>query len=342
MIDLRSDTVTKPDETMREAIADAEVGDDVHGEDPTVDELERRASDLLGTEAALFCPSGTMANQIALAVWTDPGDELLLERLAHIYSYEVGGAARLSGLQTRPLDGSDRGAIPPAEVERSIREPSLHVAGTGLLALENTHNNLGGRALSVDEVAAPAVVAHEHDVPVHLDGARLWNAAVANDVEPAAYVEHVDSVMVSLSKGLGAPVGSLLAGDEAFIDRARRTRKAFGGGMRQAGVLAAAGLVALDRRDELALDHDHARELAAGIADLDGLTVVEPESNMVLVHLDRDVATAEEWIDAGLERGVGCSDVGPHSVRYVTHRDVSGSDIESAIARIAEAHEELR
>ncbi len=338
MIDLRSDTVTQPDEAMRSAMASAEVGDDVYGEDPTVNELESVASDVLGTEAALFCPSGTMANQIALDVWTEPGDELLLEQSSHIYSYEVGGAARLAGLQTRPIDGGGRGVIDPESVETSLRTKSLHVAGTGLLALENTHNNLGGRALTVGEIADPASVAHEHDIPVHLDGARLWNAAIAHDVTPDVYVEHVDSVMVSLSKGLGAPVGSILASDEGIIDQARRTRKSFGGGMRQAGVLAAAGLLAIDRRVELSDDHRLARSLADGIGALDGVDVIEPETNIVIASIDPKIATADEWLAGGAELNVYGTDVGRDRVRYVTHRDVTAADIEVAIERLHELH----
>lgn len=341
MIDLRSDTVTQPDDAIRSAMASAEVGDDVYGEDPTVNELESVASDVLGTEDALFCPSGTMANQIALDVWTQPGDELLLERSSHIYSYEVGGAARLSGLQTRPLDGGDRGTIDPTLVASAIRAESLHVAKTGLLTIENTHNNLGGRAHTVKEVADPASVAHDHDIPVHLDGARLWNAAVAHGVEPATFVEHVDSVMVSLSKGLGAPVGSMLASDRRTIERARRTRKSFGGGMRQAGVLAAAGLLAIDRRHEVAEDHRLARTLANGIDALDGVDVIEPETNIVIAHIDSEVASADKWLAKGRDLDVLGTDVGRDRVRYVTHRDITAADIDVAIERIHELHREL-
>ena len=339
MIDLRSDTVTTPDEEMRTAMAEAEVGDDVYREDPTINRLEERVSDILGTEAALFCPTGTMANQIALDVWTTPGGELILEAQSHILSYEVGGAARFAGLQTRPVDGGTRGAVSPETVANALRTESLHVAGTGLLALENTHNSRGGRALTVRELSGPAEVAHEHDVPVHLDGARLWNASVATGDELTSYMAAVDSVMVSLSKGLGAPVGSMLAGPADFIEQARRSRKAFGGGMRQAGILAAAGLVAVERRDSLGRDHRLASQLAAGISDIEAVHVVDPETNIILVHLEGISSTA--WIEENHVHGVACSDIGDNSVRYVTHRDVSEADIEQAIDGIRSAAESL-
>ncbi|MFW6447979.1 MAG: threonine aldolase family protein [Halobacteriota archaeon] len=341
MIDLRSDTVTKPDATMREAIADADVGDDVYGEDPTVNELEARVAEVLGTEAALLCPSGTMANQVAIDVHTEPGQELVLERASHIYRYELGGAARHAGLQTRPLDGRPRGVLEPDQVADAMRTEALHVAGTGLLALENTHNNYGGRALEPDVVEVAAEAARDHDVPVHLDGARLWNAAVAHDVSPATFVEGVDTVMVSLSKGLGAPVGSMLAGPTSFVERARRSRKAFGGGMRQAGVLAAAGLVALGRRDELSRDHELAATLARGLADLEGLDVVEPESNILVIHLDPDVGEAETWLSAGRETGVLGTDVGASTVRYVCHRDVTPDAVDRAVEALRTVHHRL-
>lgn len=339
MIDLRSDTVTTPDEAMREAMADAEVGDDVYGEDPTVNRLEDRVADVLGTDDALYCPTGTMANQVALDVWTEPGDELILERNSHIFRYELGGAARLNGLQTRPIDAAPRGALDPDAVAEAMRTESLHVAGTGLLALENTHNSLGGRALTVDQLAAPAMVAREHDVPVHLDGARLWNAAAATDTDIADFVTEVDSVMVSLSKGLGAPVGSMLAGPTAFIEAARRSRKGFGGGMRQVGILAAAGLLALENRHDLDRDHQLADRLAAGISDLSGITVVTPESNIVLVELD--TVSSAEWLDACNTHGVAGSDMGETAVRYVTHRDIESDAIDEAIDAIHAAHSAL-
>ncbi len=341
MIDLRSDTVTTPDASMREAISAAEVGDDVYGEDPTVNRLESAVSDILGTEAALYCPSGTMANQIAVNVWTDPGDELILEEHSHIFNYEVGGAARHSSLQTRPIDGSPRGVLDAETVEAAIRSQALHVAGTGLLALENTHNSLGGRALTVDEIAAAAEVAHDHDIPVHLDGARLWNAAVATDVDPATYVAEVDSVMVCLSKGLGAPVGSLVAGPADFIEQARRTRKAFGGGMRQAGVIAAAGLDSLENRSDLEHTHRLASNLADELAELSGVSVIDPETNIVIAELDTDLATAEAWLDAGVEHGIAGTDMGEYAIRYVTHRDVDGAAVDEACERLRELHESL-
>lgn len=341
MIDLRSDTVTTPGEAMRSACANADVGDDVYGEDPTVNRLEKIVSDILSTEDALFCPSGTMANQIALDVWTDPGDELLLEQNSHIYRYEVGGAARHAGLQTRPLDGSPRGVLDGQLVADAIHSQALHVAGTGLLALENTHNSLGGRALSIDEIAEPAAVAHRNDIPVHLDGARLWNAAVARDVEPSNFVNEVDSVMVSLSKGLGAPIGSVLAGPSDFITEARRSRKSFGGGMRQAGIIAAAGLKALEHRTELERDHEFASTIAEVLSDFDGVSVIEPETNIVIAELDPALATAEEWLSLGKEHGVAGTDMGEYAIRYVTHRDVGITDIEQAMERLRSLYDSI-
>lgn len=341
MIDLRSDTVTMPDASMREAISAAEVGDDVYGEDPTVNRLEAAVSDILGTDDALYCPSGTMANQVAVNVWTDPGDEFILEKNSHIFNYEVGGAARHSSLQTRPIDGSPRGVLSPEDVDAAIRSPALHIAGTGLLALENTHNSLGGRALTVDEIESAASVAHERDIPVHLDGARLWNAAVATGVDPSQYVDVVDSVMVCLSKGLGAPVGSLVAGPADFIEQARRTRKAFGGGMRQAGVIAAAGLEALENRSELEQTHRLASRLADELADLSGVSVIDPETNIVIANLDPGLATAAEWLDAGVEHGIAGTDMGEYAIRYVTHRDVDKKAVDEACERLRELHASL-
>ncbi|MFW6317817.1 MAG: GntG family PLP-dependent aldolase, partial [Halorubrum sp.] len=253
-IDLRSDTVTAPSAEMREAAATAEVGDDVYRDDPTVNELERRAAEAVGAESALYVPSGTMANQIAVHVHTEPGQELLLERESHIYRWELAGAAKLSGVQTRTIDAGERCVPTPEAVAEGLVDEDLHRPGTGLLSLENTHNYRGGTAIPVDRIAAAAAAAHESDVPVHLDGARVFNAAVALGVDASEIVSPVDSVTFCLSKGLGAPVGSILAGDEAFVEDARRVRKLFGGGMRQAGMIAAPGLMALENVDRLAED----------------------------------------------------------------------------------------
>jgi len=334
-IDLRSDTVTTPGDAMRAAARDAAVGDDVYGEDPTVNELEATAADRLGTAAALFFPSGTMANQTAARVHTDRDQEVIVERESHIYKWEVGGLAQHAGLQIRPVEAAvdDGGGIPAAgQVADAHVEADLHRPGTGLVCLENTHNSYGGLAAPPATIEAVAEVARERDVPVHLDGARLFNAAVARDVSVTAFTEHVDSVMISLSKGLGAPVGSLLAGTEATIERARRIRKLLGGGMRQAGLIAAPALLAFENVSGLAADHERARRLAAGIDTVDGLSAPVPETNIVLV--DTGERTAESFLDGCERGGVLGSRFGDRLVRFCTHRDLTDADIETAIEAI--------
>jgi threonine aldolase len=329
MIDLRSDTVTRPSEEMREAARDAPVGDDVYRADPTVNKLQSRAAAVLGTEAALFVPSGTMGNQVAARTHTERGQEVLCERESHVYRWELAGLVQHGQLQPRTLDGGKRGAIAPEQVRDGYVEEDGHRPGTGLLALENTHNARGGRAFAVESIAAPARVAHERDVPVHLDGARLFNAAVARDRDAAAFVDHVDSVMCCLSKGLGAPVGSVLAGSEAFIERARRTRKLLGGGMRQAGIIAAPALAALENRHRLTEDHRRAERLAAGLDRIDGLTAHDPETNIVLVETDRP---AEAVLADCEQEGLLAVPFDDHLVRFTTHLDITDDDIDGAIS----------
>jgi threonine aldolase len=328
MLDFRSDTVTHPSDAMRDAMRDAEVGDDVYGEDPTVNELETRAADVVGTEAALYVPSGTMGNQVAARTHTHRGQEVLVERESHIYKWELGGLAQHAGLQARTVAGDDRGVVTPEQVHEGYVEADSHRPGTGLLCLENTHNSKGGSAIAPDAVAAAADAAHERDVPVHLDGARLFNAAAALDVPASDIVEPVDSVMFCLSKGLGAPVGSMLAGTETFVEDARRVRKLFGGGMRQAGVVAAPGLLALENRDRLHEDHANARQLAGGLAEYDDLRVQEPETNIVIVEL---AESAEAFVDRLAGEDVLASVFGPERVRFCTHWDVDGEDVETAV-----------
>ncbi|WP_435098849.1 threonine aldolase family protein [Halorubrum sp. N11] len=340
-IDLRSDTVTTPSEAMREAARDAEVGDDVYRGDPTVNELERRAAEAVGTEAALYVPSGTMANQIAVHVHTDPGQELLLERESHIYRWELAGAAKLSGAQTRTIDAGDRCVPTPDAVREGLVEEDLHRPGTGLLSLENTHNYRGGVAVPVEEIAAAAEVASDADVPVHLDGARVFNAAVALGVDASDIVEPVDSVTFCLSKGLGAPVGSILAGDEAFVEAARRVRKLFGGGMRQAGMIAAPGLLALENVDRLADDHASAERLAAGLDALPGVNAPEPDTNIVVAHTDDAGVHASDLVTACKDAGVGCVEFDEYTTRFTTHLDVDRDDIDAAIDRIGDVFAEL-
>jgi threonine aldolase len=334
MIDMRSDTVTRPSDAMRERARDAAVGDDVYSEDPTVNELQARAADVLGAEAALFVPTGTMGNQVAARTHTDRGQEVLCERESHIYKWELSGLVQHADLQPRTLDGGERGVITPEQVRGGYVEADGHRPGTGLLTLENTHNSKGGTAIAPDRIAAAAEAAHERGVPVHLDGARLFNAAVAHDCDPSSFVDPVDSVLCCLSKGLGAPVGSIIAGSESFIERARRVRKLLGGGMRQAGIVAGPGLAALDNRDRLAEDHRRATRLAAGLGAVDGLSVAEPETNIVLVETDRP---AEAVLDVYESAGLLGSPFGEYTIRFCTHLDIDDEDVDAAVEIVENA-----
>jgi len=337
VVDLRSDTVTRPSDAMREAAKNAEVGDDVYQDDPSVNELEARAADILGKEAGLFVPSGTMGNQVAIRTHTDRGQELLADEHAHVLKWELGAVAQLSSLQTRLLDFGDDGVPTPEQVENGLVEESLHEAGTGLFCLENTHNYRGGVAVSKEEIDAAAAVAHDHGVPVHLDGARLFNAAEALDADPAALAENADSVMFCLSKGLGAPVGSVLVGDQAFIDRARRTRKLFGGGMRQAGIIAAPALLALENRDHLADDHRRAERIAEGLGGIDGIETTAPDTNIVVADVAGTGRTAEQFVDEIEDEGVLAVAFSETTVRFTTNWDVSDEDVEEAIDAVRTA-----
>jgi threonine aldolase len=335
VIDLRSDTVTRPGKAMRAAMAAAEVGDDVFGDDPTVNALEERAAALVGKEAAVFVPSGTMANLVAVMTHTQPGDEILLGDQSHIFNYEVAGAARIAGVLTHPLRNTAAGGLDPAEVEAAIREPNIHAPKTALLCLENTHNRCGGAALPPDQFDYLAEVAHRHGAPLHLDGARIFNAQAARSVPAARLAREADSVSFCLSKGLGCPVGSLLCGPKEFVTLARRNRKVLGGGMRQAGVLAAAGLYALEHNVErLADDHRNARRLAEGLRAHDAFRPNEPQTNIVVV----DVAhgTVDGWLTALREAGVLAVPFGRRRMRMVTHLDVTASDIDEALARVGQ------
>ena len=334
MIDLRSDTVTRPDTAMREAARDAEVGDDVYGEDPTVNELERRAAELVGMAAALYVPTGTMGNQIAVRTHTQRGAELLCERESHVYKWELGGIAQHSGVQARTIDGGERGVVEPEAVHAGHVERAGHRPGTELLCLENTHNSKGGTAIAPDRVDAAAAAAHDHDVAVHLDGARLFNAAAALEAPAERLTREVDSVMFCLSKGLGAPVGSILAGSEAFVEQARRHRKLFGGGMRQAGMIAAPGLLALENRERLAADHENATALAEGLDELDGVTAHDPETNIVLLDLEE---SAEDFLERCEDEGVLGVPFDDRQVRFCTHWNVSNEDVERAVEAVERA-----
>ncbi len=333
VVDLRSDTVTEPTEAMREAMARAVVGDDVFGEDPTVRELETVAAEMVGKEAALFVPSGTMGNLVAVLTHTQKGDEVLLEAEAHIYYYEVGSISAVAGVLPRTIVGT-LGYIAPAQVRSAVRPPNVHFPPPRLLCLENTHNRAGGIPYGPEEVDAVCAAAHELGLAVHLDGARIFNAAVALGVPAHALTRYADSVMFCVSKGLSAPVGSVVAGSAEFITRARRFRKMLGGGMRQAGVIAAAGLVALRTMVErLAEDHVHAQRLARGIAELPGLYVdlERVRTNMVLVRVRDEAFTAAEFAARLKQEGVLAVPVGPLTIRMVTHRHITGTMVERAI-----------
>ncbi len=337
IVDLRSDTVTTPTPAMRAAMAAAEVGDDVFEEDPTVNRLEALAAERFGKEAALFVASGTMGNQVAALAHTQPGQEVVADAESHIIRAEVGGLARLALCQTVPLQTA-RGLPTPEQVEAAIRTPNIHHAVTGLLALENTHNRHGGVAFSPEEIGAVAAVGRAHGIPVHLDGARIFNACVARGRAAREYGAVVDSVQFCLSKSLGAPVGSLVVGSAAFITRARRMRKMLGGGMRQAGILAAAGLVALETMvDRLAEDHRNARRLAEALARLPGLRVdlTRVQTNIVIFHVERPGGAAE-LVEGCRARKVKIGAFSATGIRCVTHKDVDTEDVDRAIAAVRE------
>ena len=322
---------------MREAAADAEVGDDVHGDDPTVNDLEAVAAEVVGTEAALYVPSGTMGNQIAARVHTERGQEAIVERESHVYKYEVAGFAQHSQLQLRPVDAGPRGLPSPDQIREAYVAGNIHRPSTGLVSLENTHNSRGGIAIEPTAFAETVEAAHGFGVPVHLDGARLFNAAVAHDVDVTAYTEPVESVMFCLSKGLGAPVGSMLAGSESFIEDARRVRKLMGGGMRQAGIIAAPGILALRNREHLEADHRNASRLADGLDEIEGLDVQAPETNIVLADTSPLDMTAAAFLDTIEAEGVQATEFGEYTARFVTHWDVDEGDIDTAIDRVEAA-----
>ncbi len=331
MIDLRSDTVTRPTDGMRRAMYEAEVGDDVFGEDPTVNRLQDTVASLLGKEAALFVPSGVMGNQLGLKVHTQPGDEVILERSSHIFNYESGAPGLLSGVQLHVVDG-ERGLMQPEQVHRAVRPGHYWEARSRLLCLENTLNKAGGVIYPLDRIQDLARAARAHDLRLHLDGARLWNASAATGTAERDYAAPFDTVSVCLSKGLGAPVGSVLAGSTDVIREAHRYRKLFGGGMRQVGVLAAGGLYALEHhRPRLAEDHRKARRLAEGLADcpafvLDATTV---ETNIVIFDvLEGD---AQPVLEALRAHGVAMVPFGPATIRATTHLNVSMDDVEVAL-----------
>jgi threonine aldolase len=334
-VDLRSDTVTRPSPEMRHAIAEAEVGDAVLGDDPTANELERYAAELLGKERALFFPSGVMANTTALMVLAEPGTEAVIDATGHMLNWEESAGAHLAGVQFRAVPTRD-GLLRPEEAAEAIRPASRFLPRTSVVCLENTHNTAGGRVLRVVQMQAVAELARERGLRVHLDGARLPNAAAATGLPMWAWAAHADTVMVALSKGLGAPVGSILAGSAELMEKAWRLRRRLGGGMRQAGILAAAGLYAL--RNNLArLEEDHRRAdaLARRVAGA-GVAVLKPQSNIVMVDLEDERLDPAAVLRGLAERGVWMTQFGPRRLRAVTHMDVDDAAIERAAGAFAE------
>ncbi len=338
-IDLRSDTVTLPTPAMRRAMYEAEVGDDVWGEDPTVKRLQEMAAERMGKEAALFVASGTMGNLVSLLAHCRRGDEVIMGSECHIFHYEVGAAAVFGGLVYRTVPNTRFGELPLEEIEAAIRGPNVHFPPTGLICLENTHNRCGGTVLGPEYMRRVRELADRYRLPVHLDGARIFNAAIALGIEARELARYADSVMFCLSKGLSAPVGSLVCGTAEFVERVHRMRKMVGGGMRQVGVIAAAGIVALQEMvDRLAEDHENARRLAEGLANIPGIAVDldTVQTNMVMFYPTDPRWTTETLSQALCAAGVLVSYLGRTKIRAVTHYGIERSDIEEALQRIAQ------
>jgi threonine aldolase len=342
-IDLRSDTVTRPTAAMRQAMAEAEVGDDVIERDPTCEALQRRVAEILGMEEALFMPSGTMSNQIGLRLHCKPGDEFLCEAGCHIYNYEQGAFAQLSGLVARTVEGQ-AGVLSVDQLRGLIRPENDHLVRTRLVCLENTHNRGAGKIQPYDQLVAICQWAREHGLRTHLDGARLWNAAAATGIPEAQWARHFDTVSVCFSKGLGAPVGSALAGPRELIREARRHRKLLGGGMRQAGVLAAAALYALEHhRQRLVEDHAHAQLLAEAVRQAEGLSLwpSDVETNIVIMRVDPLLGTAAQFVAELKTQGVLALAISPQQVRLVTHLDVTEAQCRRASEAILHTAQRL-
>jgi threonine aldolase len=331
VVDLRSDTLTRPTPAMSRAMAEADVGDDVFGEDPTVNQLEQLAADRMGKEAALFVASGTMGNLVSLLAHCGRGEEIILGSFAHTFYFEQGGSAAVGGIHPRTLPNQPDGTLTLSDIEGAIRPDNVHFPRTRLIVLENTHNLCGGHPLDIDYMKAVGDVARRHSLKIHVDGARFFNAAVALGVPAAKLAADADSVSFCLSKGLAAPVGSVVCGNRDFIAEARRARKILGGGMRQAGVLAAAGIVALNEMvDRLADDHANARKLAEGLAGMPGISI-DPEqihTNIVYFEVDRKDTTVEELVKRLDDNGARMLPVGPGRIRAVTNYHISADDID--------------
>ena len=331
-IDLRSDTITLPTSEMRKAIYEAEVGDDVYGEDPTVNRLQDLAAEMMGKEAAILVPSGTMGNQLAVLTHCQPGSEIILEADSHIYYYEAAAASAFAGVQPRPLPGN-KGRLSAELVEWAIREDDIHLPPTSLICLENTHNRAGGRVVPLQDMKAVHKIAVKHNLPIHLDGARIFNASAATGVNVKDFAATVTSVQFCLSKGLGAPVGSILAGPRSFIDEAYRWRKRLGGGMRQAGIFAAAGIVALKTMTErLVEDHKNARLLADGLAELRGIDFNPDDVDTNIIIFKPLKISAPDLVSELEKRGILTVVMEPDRVRLTTNKEVDREAVEKALA----------
>jgi threonine aldolase len=334
IIDLRSDTFTKPSPAMLEQMFKAEVGDDVFGEDPTVNKLESLTAEMFGTEAALFCPSGTMTNQVAMKCHTQPGDEVICDKTSHVYIYEGGGIAFNSSCQIRPLDG-DRGRLHASMIKESINPDDVHKPVTRVVSVENTANRGGGSCYEISDLQEIKEVCLKNNLKFHLDGARIWNAMVAKAEKPRVYGELFDSISICLSKGLGAPVGSLLLGEGTFIKKARRVRKVFGGGMRQAGYLAAAGIYALTHNIErLSQDHAHAREIANALAKKDFTGNILPVETNILIFEIKGRLTPGTFVEIIRKENILCIAISDTHVRMVTHLDVTPAMVSNLVSVI--------
>ena len=333
-IDLRSDTVTKPSRLMLEAMMSAEVGDDVFGEDPTVNKFQLRISEMFGKEAALFVPSGTMGNEICIKVHTEPGDEIIVDEDSHIFVYETAAPSLLSGVQMKTIS-SNKGVITVEQLKKALRPKAYYLPRTKLICIENTHGRSGGSIFPLDGIKKIRVLAKNENIKVHLDGARLWNACVATGIQPREYAQYFDSISVCFSKGLGAPVGSIIIGDMEFIENARRYRKIFGGGMRQAGILAAAALYALEHNIErLNEDHQKARYFTSQLSKLKQLSldISSVQTNMVIIETERAGKSQTEILSLLKSKGILLTPEHLSAIRAVMHLDVSMDDVRQAVS----------
>ncbi len=336
MIDLRSDTLTKPVPEMREKMARAEVGDDVYGEDPTVNKLQKEVAEKFGKDSALFVPSGTMGNQIAINIHTNPSDEVILDSESHIYNFEMGTMAKFSGVIPRIIKTSEK-YLPIQNLEEAVRPEKYYLSRTGLITIENTHNVKGGVIYPEERKEELVKFADKNNIPVHMDGARIFNAAVETGKSVDELVEGIDSIMFCFSKGLGAPVGSMLVGNKEFVKKARRIRKQLGGGMRQVGIIAKAALYSIRNHVErLRKDHRNAEVLADLIGELNGMNVVSPQTNILVVELEDSNIEVSEFIEKLEGKDILAGSIGPRKVRFVTHLGITKSDVEKAGEAIRE------